>query len=175
MTVLQEWVTNLTLMQQSVLITAVRGPDALPKFHISKYLLRWYRRCVLLSAFDAGVLSDPHDPRGGSFLGPIESKSLDDLASAYLRGIDELPLHFHFHLVHAAEILGYKHPADEIKAWWNRFYLAAVRDMHLKPEPEEDLDRRLADRLDQWQEMGGAGEALTGRLRRGDDAGSGNT
>jgi len=43
-------------MQQSVLLTAVRGPDGLPKYHSSKYLLRWYRRCILLSAMDGRVL-----------------------------------------------------------------------------------------------------------------------
>jgi len=166
MNVVQPWVESLTLMQQSVLLTAVRGADTLPKYHSSKYLLRWYRRCILHSAFDKCVLSDPHDPRGGSFIGPIEASSLDELASAYLRGIDELPLHFHLHLVHASEILGYKHPTLGIRSWWNAFYLSAVRDMHLHPEPEAELDVRLGDNLGDWQRMGGEGEALTGRLSR---------
>lgn len=166
MIVFQDWVCDLTLMQQTVLLTAVRGPDALPKFHRSKFFLRWYRRCILISAFDRCVLTDPHDARGGSFMGPIEAGSLDDLASEYLRGIDELPLHFHMHLVHAAEILGYKHPNDATREWWRRFYFAAARDMHLRPESEEELDRRLSDQLDVWQETGGAGDALTGRLSK---------
>jgi hypothetical protein len=164
MNVMQEWVESLTLMQQTVLITAVRGPDTLPKFHPAKYLLRWFRRCILYSAFDRCVLSDPRDPRGGSFTGPIESSSLDDLASGYLRSLDEIPLHFHMHLLHASEILGYKHPDPGIRKWWNSFYRAAVRDLHLTPEPEEDLDKRLGDNLEMWQRMGGAGEGITGRL-----------
>lgn len=69
-TVLQPWVEDLTMMQQSVLLTAVRGPDALPKYHPSKFLLRWYRRCLLLSAMDQRVLEDPFEPNGGSFTGP---------------------------------------------------------------------------------------------------------
>lgn len=68
--VLQDWVEDLTMMQQSVLMTAVRGPDNLPKYHPSKYLLRWYRRCILLSAMDGRVLIDAYEPNGGSFTGP---------------------------------------------------------------------------------------------------------
>src|SRR5947209_667730 len=140
MNVMQEWVQSVTLMQQTVLITAVRGPDSLPKYHIAKYLIRWYRRCILLSAFDRCVLSDPHDPRGGSFTGPIQHESVDEVASQYLRAVDEMPLHFHMHLIHAAEIVGYKHPDTEIRKWWNEFYRAAVRDLHLHPESEQELD-----------------------------------
>ena len=164
MNVTQEWVCSLTLMQQTVLITAIRGADNVAKHHISKYLLRWYRRCILLSAFDKCVLSDPHDLRGGSFAGPIGDFQLDDLASKYLRSIDEVPLHFHMHLLHAAEIIGYKHPDSTIRNWWHDFYLAGVRDLHLKPEPESELDARLGDNLDDWQRLGGDGEPLTGRL-----------
>ena len=165
MSVLQSWVESLTFMQQSVLISAIRGPDTLAKFHVSKYLLRWFRRCILLSAFDRCALTDPHDQRGGSFTGPIEAGSLDEIGTAYLRSVDEVPLHFHLHLVHAVEILGYKHPDSTIREWWLEFYLAAVRDMHLHPESEEELDRRLGDNLEQWQLLGGDGEPLTGRLR----------
>jgi len=154
-------------MQQSVLLTAVRGADNLAKYHVSKYLLRWYRRCLLLSAFDGCVLTDPYDPRGGSFTGPIEGGNLDEIASRYLRAVDELPLHFHLHFVHAAEILGYKHPDRGIREWWYLFYVAAVRDMHLLPESEQELDKRLGDNLEEWQRLGGEGEALTGRLPKG--------
>lgn len=168
MSVLQSWLDSLTFMQQTVLITALRGPDTLAKYHVSKYLLRWYRRCVLLSAFDKCVLTDPHDPRGGSFIGPIEAKSLDEVASNYLRSVDEIPLHFHLHLIHAAEIVGYKHPDPEIRQWWHKFYLAAVRDMHLHPESEEELDIRLGDDLEKWQQFRGNGESLTGRLPKRD-------
>jgi hypothetical protein len=164
MKVTQEWIDQLSLMQQTVLLTAIRGADTLPKYHFSKYLLRWYRRCILISAFDRCVLTDPHDPRGGSFAGPIKADSLDDLASRYLRGVDEIPLHFHMHFIHAAQILGYKHPTNEIRNWWHSFYIAAVRDLHLKPESEHEMDTRLADKLDQWQQLGGDGEVLTGRL-----------
>lgn len=97
-------------------------------------------------------------------MGPIGEMELDQLASAYLRSVDELPFHFHMHLVHASEILGYKHPNLQTREWWHNFYLAAVRDMHLGAESEADLDARLGDDLDEWQKLGGEGEPLTGRL-----------
>lgn len=34
--VLQDWVTSLSFMQQSVLIAAMRGPDGVEKMHKSK-------------------------------------------------------------------------------------------------------------------------------------------
>lgn len=84
--VLQPWVEDLSMMQQSVLLTAVRGPDALPKYHPSKFLLRWYRRCTLLSAMDGCVLADPVSENGGSFTGPsvvrTETYNLHPLSSA---------------------------------------------------------------------------------------------
>src|SRR5262245_28467293 len=47
--VLQDWVQERPFMQQTVLLTAIRGPDGIAKYSSVKLLLRWYRRCVLLS------------------------------------------------------------------------------------------------------------------------------
>lgn len=68
----QPWVLDIPIMQQSVLFAAIRAPDGLRKDHPVKVLMRWYRRCVLNSAFDGGVLSDPFAPGGGSFTGPFD-------------------------------------------------------------------------------------------------------
>lgn len=74
--VLQPWVNDLSMMQQTVVIELARGPDGLTKYHISKYLLRWFRRCFLYSALDSGeqckpvILVTPDEKGGGSFTGP---------------------------------------------------------------------------------------------------------
>lgn len=181
--VTQDWVHEQSMMQQTVLLTAVRGPDGLTKYHPSKYLLRWYRRCTLLSAMDGRVLADPVEPNGGSFTGPCVVKrplgylaaaelrdqtrheaegavwrsswlgALDDWVSAYLRGLDEVPHHYQLHFMHAVEIVGFKHPDELIRTWWHGVYLRLVRDMHLHPEREEELDRRLGDSREQWLEF----------------------
>lgn len=67
---LQDWVQGLPIMQQTVLLTAIRGPDGSPKYGATKNLLRWYRRCILVSALDGRPLTNPFDPGGGSFTGP---------------------------------------------------------------------------------------------------------
>src|SRR6185295_18556768 len=116
--VTQEWTHELPMMQQTVLLTAIRGPDGLPKYGGVKMLLRWYRRCVLLSAMDGKVLSNPYDNNGGSFTGPSfvprptmphpslyfnwESR-MDAVVGEYLREIDAIPHHFQMHFIHAAE------------------------------------------------------------------------
>lgn len=155
--VMLDWVSNLSYMQQSVLITAVRGADGIPKTHVSKYLLRWLRRCIMLSAFDrVALMTDPHDTRGGNFTGPIpRGKTLEMLAEEYFTDHDGVPHHFHLHLIHAAEILGYKHPINQTRLFWFQFYYKAARDMHMTPETEEELDFRLGDNIGQWQQVGG--------------------
>jgi hypothetical protein len=67
----QAWVSQISIMQQSVLLSAIRGPDGVGKFHKCKPLIRWYRRCVLISAFDGCVIDHPFAPGGGSFTGPV--------------------------------------------------------------------------------------------------------
>lgn len=167
--VLQNWVNTLTLMQQSVLLASLRGPDGIEKDHVSKLLLRWMRRCILISAFDKTILQRPYDEladKGGSFTGPslIGPKSMDDfdawekiwpqkmndLLKEYMRSLDRLPHHFQLHFLHAAEILGYKHPEKKVREWWHDCYEKLVNDMHLTPETEERMDWRLGDQRSQW-------------------------
>lgn len=165
--VVQPWVSELPFMQQSVLLTAVRGPDGLPKYHDVKYILRWYRRCILLSSFMGEVIDNPIVSDGGSFLGPSVELDprigtgpevwwlpMDERATSYVRSLDQVPLHFHLHLMHSAEIVGYKHPVPWTRKWWASFYLRLTHDMHLWPETEEQLDRRLGDTRAGWLERG---------------------
>ena len=154
---LQNWVKELPLMQQTVLMTSVRGPDNTPKYGPAKMLLRWYRRCVLVSSLDGKVLADPTSPEGGSFMGPSLTKNISDwerlmsdVVSCYLQELDATPHHFALHFMHAAEIVGYKHDNERIQKWWLDVYNRLVRDMHLTPETESALDERLGDSREGW-------------------------
>ena len=161
MCVLQDWVMRLSLMQQAVLMTATRGPDDTPKYGSVKMLVRWYRRCVLLGAFERTTLTDPYTKGGGSFTGPSYYTSagedidnwelrMDVIVHGYLQQLDALPHHFQMHFLHAAEIMGYKHPVPRIRAWWSKLYCTLVNDLHLHPESEADMDARLSDDREAW-------------------------
>lgn len=159
--VLQDWVVQLPMMQQSVLIAAMRGPDGVEKMHRSKMLCRWLRRCIVISAFDKRALDNPYHPGGGSYTGPsciepIEGVNdwellMNDVVKEYLLAIDDLPHHFHLHFLHAMEILGYKHNNERIRNWWLKAYCRMAHDMHLHAEAESELDYRLNDDEAQWR------------------------
>lgn len=158
MMVMQEWTGGLSMMQQTVLLTAIRGPDGVPKYHRSKYLLRWFRRCILLSAIDGRVLTDPLDPSGGSFTGPsLDGEAVDCWedrmlahVNVYIQDLDAIPHHFQLHFLHACEILGYKHPDLAIRFFWCRLYERLVADLHLHCESEREMDGRLGDTRAGW-------------------------
>lgn len=150
--VLQDWVTQLTFMQQSVLIAAVRGPDGIRKDHDVKKLMRWLRRSFLICAFDKVPHNTPHEPCGGSFTGPLEhGTSIYRTAENYLRYVDELPHHFQLHFMHAAEIIGYKHPIKDVREFWAGMYWMIAEDAHLHIETEEEMDARLSDNEASWR------------------------
>jgi len=148
--VLNDWVVDLTLMQQSVLLSLVRNADGIPKFHKQKALIRWYRRCILKSAFEGAELRNPQQPGGGSFTGPVDdvAQALDD----FIDSRDEMSLHYFAHAMHAFEILGYKHPDSGIRTFWNTAYVRMVHCLHIWPETEEQLDKRLGDNETGWRE-----------------------
>jgi hypothetical protein len=153
--VIQDWAQELPLMQQSVLIASVRGPDGIPKDHPVKVLCRYLRRSFLLSAFDKRALLNPYERGGGSFTGPCRTETVTSVCQAlqlYLRAVDELPHHFQLHFMHAAEILGYKHPDQPTREWWHDCYLQIVSDAHLRPESEKAMDRRLGDCEKTWRQ-----------------------
>jgi hypothetical protein len=138
-------------------------------------LLRWYRRCILLSALDQRVLTDPVEKNGGSFTGPSVTEAelrrecdghalqhcddgcppwwiaaMDGHVDEYLRVQDALPFHFQMHLMHAVEILGYKHPDHWTRTWWNGVYVRLVNSLHLHPESLDEMNDRLGDDRSGW-------------------------
>jgi hypothetical protein len=162
-------------MQQSVLIAAMRGPDGVAKDHPSKKFLKFYRRCVVISAFDKRALTNPYDAGGGSYTGPSVTPeditnaqekagvyctdfdlnfwepAMDAVLRFYIGSQDSLPLHFYLHVLHGVEIIGYKHSDGRIRAWFNRAYVAMAHDLHLAVESEERLDARLNDNEKAWR------------------------
>lgn len=153
----QDWVCSLSIMQQSVLFAAIRNADGVEKRHASKGLLRWFRRCILLSAFDQRALTNPNEPGGGSFTGTLSNTdgwewTLEQAADFFIDARDGMTLHYFAHAMHAFEIVGYKHPDPDIRGYWNGVYVRMAHALHLFPESEAQLDRRLCDNEDTWRE-----------------------
>ncbi len=61
----------------------------------------------------------------------------------FRKSTDSYAAHYVLHLLHAIEIVGYKHPDAHTRARWLGFYQVLVLAMHLSPETEAQLDERL--------------------------------
>lgn len=167
----QPWLSDISMMKQSVLFTCIRGNDGSIKHDGSKPIVRWLRRCILVSAFDKDIIKNPWDPRGGSFTGPsckVPSHSnyfpedsetfewelsMESVVDEYLKSVDSLHFHFQMHILHGAEVLGYEHPDERIRNWWFKFYERLVSELHLNVETKEQFDYRLGDSLEQWDRV----------------------
>lgn len=132
LSVVQDWVSFLSLKQQTVLLCALRGCDGVAKEDPSKQLVRFYRASVLLNAA----------PKAGDFM---RGKPSPGDVEMFCKNLDHYPMHWLLHFMHGAEILGYKHGVRELAAWWRQFYKALADALHLRPESEEWLDHRLSD------------------------------
>lgn len=145
--VFQEWMFNLSMQQQSVLILACRGPDGIPKFHHTKGIVRYYRATVLKSAVKGRAMK-PGEDEGGWFA-TLDLFQYDEgwyrQTSRFFDHVDELPHHYYMHLMHGAEIIAYHHPDDLFRRRWGEFYADCCKDLHLTPESKEEMDHRLCD------------------------------
>ena len=130
--VLKEWVTHLGLRHQGVLMACVRGCDNVPKEDPAKALTRCLR----------GVLLNSFAPRPSSFIEHVDDVELRDRMVSVLKNHDHFPVHFIMHLMHGAEIIGYKWP-DPAAVFWRWFYEKLAQCFHLNVETETQLDARL--------------------------------
>lgn len=141
-----EWCRRLPVQQQSVLFLGGRGPDGMPKHHPCKQVHIAYRGCVFVAAKYGRPLW--WGERADSFMS-LERFADDTLWAADVQNFfdhhDSLPKHYLVHLMHGAQILGYKHFDERYRKRWIDFYLECVDMFHLRPESEADMDKRLGD------------------------------
>jgi hypothetical protein len=134
--VLQDWVMELGLRHQGVMLCAVRGCDTAPKDDPSKLLCRCLRYAVLnCHCGDA--------TKAVSFIELVSDDELHRRMVGFLKNCDHYPQHYVSHLMHAAEVIGYKHPDEWMRQRWIWFYCKLVSGLHLTPETESQLDARL--------------------------------
>lgn len=139
--VLQDWVMELPLREQGTLLTAVRGCDDEPKqwnatgFSDSKgrRITAWIRWCFM----------NPADPREVDIPGAFfQSQPPEDFKPSEF---GHLPQHWYSHIMHALEIIAYRHWNDPIKMKADALYYKMVRNLHLMPETKEQMIERLGE------------------------------
>ena len=132
--VVKEWLSgnNISWKQQTVVLSSLRGCDGQSKYDLSKKLTRQLRSAILYNA----AAADTTFMRDTMTLEEVRKLAEDS---------DKYPIHYYMHALHACEIIGFKHPDNEIRAWFNGAYLIMVDALHLKPETEEECDYRLRD------------------------------
>ncbi len=95
--------------------------------------------------FEAMPDRNKHDMRCAAL-----QKATDDFVDSR----DELPAHYTGHFMHAAEVMGYKHPDPQIREFWNDIYVRMAHALHLWPEDEFQMDKRLGDNEGDWRARG---------------------
>src|ERR1017187_649397 len=129
--VLNEWVTELNLKMQTVLIVGLRGPDQAYCPNLKK-IHRWLRSLCLRNA-------DPDH----TFM-----KHQDDLPSIaeIEHEFEHQSVHYALHLTYALEVISYKHPEAGIRGKAAHLYRNITSDLlHFNFESETEMDHRLAD------------------------------
>lgn len=138
--VLQDWVMELPLREQGTLLTCVRGCDLTPKLPLDSTA----RRLVSALRHAFMVPADPRevDAEPGSFF--VSRAPIDWKASE----LGHYPQHWLSHVMHSAEVIGYRHPNRIVRETWYAIYAKLARSMHLNPETFEQFEERLSeDRL----------------------------
>lgn len=133
--VIQEWVGGLPFMQQALLMTGMREPDGCPKYNTAKNIIKFMRGAVLKPA---GQIEGNED----SFMW-IHYSVFDECMKHFFSDTDQYPVHFLMHLIHSAEVIGYKHDNKLIASCWLKFYKNACDAFHMTPETVQDMDSRM--------------------------------
>lgn len=130
--VMKPWTYELSWKEQTVLISALRGCDAVGKNDISKKIVRRIRNVVLNNA----------GPDNSEFM---DSQISDNELYDFSKNIDSYPVHFLLHLIHASEVIGYCCTDINEATFFKSFYYRMVDAFHMKPESESDMHIRLSD------------------------------
>ena len=133
--VLQDWVMELPLREQGTLLTVIRGCDLVPKYPINsdERVLVAFLRFMILNPADSREVES-----GGSFM----SRTIPVVRP---QAYGHYPLHYVMHLVHAIEIVGYRHPDTEVSDRFNDYYRAFCKSFHLQPESACQMIERLSE------------------------------
>lgn len=135
--VLQDWVMVLPLREQGTLLTAVRGCDLTPKEpldSVERHLSAWIRCCFMNPADPREVGYEP-----GAFFQPSPPPNFRPSQ------LGHYPLHWVIHVMHAIEVIAYRHPNFDIANEAFVIYRKMARSLHLNLETKEQMVARLSE------------------------------
>lgn len=132
---------ELPLREQGTLLTAVRGCDVEPKQWVDGVVVDTPAR--RLTAFIRWCFMNPADPREvdvpGAFFQSCYPTPFRPSAFGHL------PLHWNTHVMHALEVIGYRHPSMWVREEVQRLYGQMVHSLHLVVETRSQMITRLSE------------------------------
>lgn len=134
--VLQDWVMELPLREQGTLLTAVRGCDLTPKLPLDsaeRVVVACIRGAFMVPADDREVDSEP-----GAFMSR-------QVPSFKWSAFGHYPQHWVSHILHAIEVLAYRHPLGVARGQWMALYLSGCHSLHVHPETIDQFTVRMAE------------------------------
>ena len=132
-TVLQDWLLELSMREQTCVLTLLRGPDVAVTLGIKGYV-RWIRAKVLKNAA-------PKE----KFMRKTKLKSVQKIGEEDQAALDMLTVHFFAHLVNGFQIVGYLHQEGQVRAQALAVYYELCDYLHMQPESVNHMRERLKD------------------------------
>jgi len=140
--VLQDWVMELPLREQGTMLTCVRGCDLEPKIWVNRGVA--YSPGRRLTAFIRWC-----------FMVPADLREVDSQEGAFMMSFapepfkpsefGHLPQHWYSHVMHALEVIGYRHPDFEVRSTAYALYASMASNLHLPVETMENMTKRLSE------------------------------
>jgi len=128
--VILSWMGELTWKQQSVILSALRGPDNSYSPKIKK-ITKWLRRVTQNNA-----------DLSSSYMGQEKLPSISLIEKEF----EFTTIHYAIHFLQTLEIIGYKHPDENVSNIAKGYYTLLVKNtLNLNPETESQLEKRLKD------------------------------
>lgn len=134
---LRDWVQELPLREQGVLLSGMRGCDVAPKVPLDspeRQLVSYLRYVVCHPNEESevgaaqGAYMQPEPPRDWT---PSE--------------FGHYPQHWYAHVMHAFQVVGYRHPEGAVRAVAEPIYRRFVHSLHLEPESFKVMVERLSE------------------------------
>lgn len=138
MGMVRKWVLELPLREQGVLLSGMRGCDVAPKNPVdsTERQLVAYLRYVVCKPNDETEV----DGAPGAYMQSMPPKEWKP--SEY----GHYPQHWYAHIMHAFQVVGYRHPDYDTRQVCATIYESFVDGLHLIPERFDSMRTRLSEK-----------------------------